>query len=206
MSTTEIEYRDLIGSFEVKADNVITGLASPFGEVDSYGDTVAPGAYANTITQRGSVPMLWSHDAAQPIGVWNQLEETQAGLRVRGKVTAGTQKGSEALALVKDGAVSGLSIGFRSRGDRIENGVRVLSEIDLLEISLVTIPAADSARIDARNLQTQADVERLLKSAGVPGRAARKIAEGGWPALRGNNPTDAEIAAELRALAQSFQS
>lgn len=128
-----------------------TGWASIFGEPDSYGDTIKPGAFRKALLDRkhtGGPAMFWNHDPDQPIGVWTELAEEARGLKVTGRLVTETIKGAEAYALLKAGAVNGLSIGFRARSaERGPNGGRVLTDIDLVEISLVSLPAANKARI-----------------------------------------------------------
>lgn len=134
--------------FSEAAEGVIAGYASRFGEVDSYNDIVVKGAFKKSLKARKPL-MLWMHDQAKPIGVWTKLEEDDVGLRVEGKITTASAAGRDAFELMKDGALSGLSIGFLTvRFGRGEGGVRLLQEIDLREISLVTMPALDSARVD----------------------------------------------------------
>ncbi len=141
-----------------------TGYASIWNEPDSYGDTIKPGAFAKTLreTKAGGGPaMLWDHDPGAPIGVWTDLVEDKRGLKVTGKLVTETTKGADALALLKAGAIRGLSIGFRARrAERGPNGGRVLTDIELVEISLVTLPAASKARVTS------------VKSAGASGVAA----------------------------------
>ncbi|MCA1971250.1 MAG: phage major capsid protein [Caenispirillum sp.] len=133
----------------------ITGLASPFGgEADAYGDTIAPGAFAKSLaehTAKGSKPlMLWMHDTYEPVGVWTEIREDGAGLQVKGRIITETSRGRDAYALLKAGALNGLSIGYRVRdAERLKGGGRLLKQIDLAEISLVTFPAADAARIQS---------------------------------------------------------
>lgn len=128
-----------------------SGYASVFGEVDSYGDTIKRGAYARTIREgksRGGPSMFWNHNPDQPIGTWSDIVEDAKGLKVTGKLVTATTRGAETLALLKAGAVNGLSIGFRARkSERGPNGGRVLTDIDLVEISIVTLPAASKARV-----------------------------------------------------------
>ncbi len=124
-----------------------TGYASVWGEADAYGDTIKRGAYTRTI-KRMRPALLWAHDTRQPIGVWSDLVEDDRGLKVTGKLVTETRQGAEALALLKAGAVNGLSIGFRAiRSERGPNGGRVLTEIELPEISIVVMPAAAKARV-----------------------------------------------------------
>jgi hypothetical protein len=129
-----------------------TGYAAKFGEVNLHNEIVRPGAFARTIAdhaKRGiSVPMLWGHDQSEPIGVWTSLREDGTGLAVTGKLVTETRRGQEALALLKAGALSGLSIGFRAKNaTRDTKGVRILHDVDLAEISLVALPSAGNARV-----------------------------------------------------------
>jgi len=135
--------------FATDESGTFEGYASVWNETDSYGDTIKPGAFKRTLSKRGAAPsMFWNHDPDQPIGVWTDLAEDARGLKVKGKLVTETVRGAEALALLKAGAISGLSIGFRAvRSERGPNGGRVLTEIELVEISLVSLPAASKARI-----------------------------------------------------------
>lgn len=138
---------------------VIEGHAALFAEVNSHGETIRPGAFSRSLAEHlraGTRPlMLWSHDPASIIGVWDSVAEDARGLRVRGRLIRETAKGAEAHALIKAGAVNGLSIGFRTRGaTRGRNGGRMLIDVDLAEISVVGLPSAAKARIDSLNSQT----------------------------------------------------
>ena len=144
-------------SLEVKFDRgeagTIEGYASPFGgEPDSVGDIVAPGAFARSLAEHkaeGTAPlMLWQHDTTEPIGVWTDIREDGTGLFVKGRLVLETERGREAHALLKAGALNGLSIGFRTRdAERRNGGGRVLKDLHLIEISLVSVPAATRARV-----------------------------------------------------------
>ena len=123
---------------------VFEGLASTFGNQDMVGDVVEPGAFAATIARPGRIKMLWQHDARAPIGVWEDIRETAAGLEVKGRLVLQVQRAREALALLKAGAVDALSIGFSvMRGgaefDR-ERGLRRIKAVELWEISVVPFP------------------------------------------------------------------
>jgi hypothetical protein len=138
---------------------VFTGHAAVFGEPNSFNEVVAPGAFKATLADhkaRGiAPPMLWSHRTDEIVGVWTDLREDETGLAVAGRLVTETAKGAEALALMKAGALTGLSIGFRARQqERGPKGIRVLTEIELVEISLVALPAAPAARIkDVRSME-----------------------------------------------------
>jgi HK97 family phage prohead protease len=94
--------------------------------------------------------MLWMHDSTTPIGLWLSLKEDANGLAVQGRLALRTQKGSEAYELLKMGALTGLSIGYRVVASRIDAArkARVLTDVDLFEISVVTFPANEAARVD----------------------------------------------------------
>ncbi len=134
-----------------EADGVFSGYASLFDKVDLARDRVIRGAFRQTLARRGAggVRMLWQHDPAEPIGVWTLIEEDHKGLFVRGRLLTDVARGREALALMRQGALDGLSIGFRTSKARKDprSGVRELTEIDLWEISLVTFPMLPEARV-----------------------------------------------------------
>lgn len=139
----------------VGAGAVIEGYASVFGRADQGGDVVAAGAYARSLRalagRGGRVKMLWQHDPAQPIGVWDEVREDGHGLWVKGRVLTEVARGREALALLEAGAIEGLSIGYRTIvAERDAKGRRVLSELELWEVSLVTFPMLPEARVAAK--------------------------------------------------------
>jgi hypothetical protein len=129
----------------------IEGYASRFWARDLNDDVVAAGAFRASLERTGArgVKMLHAHEGRRPVGVWDEVREDAAGLFVRGRVLDVTPEGRMCAALVRAGAVDGLSIGFRAvkaRGD--ESGrLRVLSEVELWEVSLVTFPMLASARL-----------------------------------------------------------
>ena len=127
------------------------GYASLFGEVDLGRDAIAPGAFEKSLAKRGAkgVRMLFQHDPAEPIGAWRVIREDDRGLYVEGQLSSGVARAREVHALMKSGALDGLSIGFRtvrSRSDR-KTGVRRILEADLWEISVVTFPMLPTARV-----------------------------------------------------------
>ncbi|MGY6703955.1 HK97 family phage prohead protease [Roseinatronobacter sp.] len=134
----------------------IAGYASVFGLRDKGGDTVQRGAYAASLQRlaaRGDhVRMLWQHDPAQPIGIWDQVLEDAHGLFVKGRLLPDVARAREALALVQAGALDGLSIGYRTvRAQALATGGRNLIELDLWEVSLVTFPMQTQARISVKS-------------------------------------------------------
>lgn len=138
---------------EVEADGTFRGYASVFGEPDLGRDVMLPGAFRLSLAKRGArgIRMLFQHDPAAPIGVWQEIREDARGLLVRGRLTLETARGREVLALMREGAIDGLSIGFktvRSRSDP-RSGLRQILEVDLWEISVVTFPMLPTARVSA---------------------------------------------------------
>jgi HK97 family phage prohead protease len=193
----------------------VHGLASVFDTApDAYGDTVAPGAFAASLKAHeaaGTRPaFLWQHNPAEPIGVWEGVAETASALEVRGRLNLDTQRGREAAALLKQGALRGLSIGYRvSKSERTATGGRRLTQVDLIEVSLVTFAAQPAARvIEAKSIATARDYETALRALGFPRAAATKLAAGGWAALAKSSETETEAKAELvaaiRATAAAF--
>ncbi|WP_279212628.1 HK97 family phage prohead protease [Delftia acidovorans] len=166
-------------ALQIKAtgdDGTVEGYGSVFGERDSYDDVIAPGAFKGSLAAHkavGTMPaMLWQHDGAKPIGIWTEMVEDSKGLRIKGQLALETVLGKEAHALLKLGALNGLSIGFVSKQwtyDR-DTDVRTLTELDLWEVSLVTFPANGKARVTnvkaADDLAAPKDAERLLRDAG----------------------------------------
>ncbi|MCV6587124.1 MAG: HK97 family phage prohead protease [Marinibacterium sp.] len=132
-------------------DLVIEGYASLFGQTDQGGDVVEKGAYARSLAKGGGVKMLWQHDPAQPIGVWDELREDARGLWVKGRLLDSVARGREAAALIAAGAIDGLSIGYRTvTAAKTDSGARVLTELELWEVSLVTFPMLPTARVAAK--------------------------------------------------------
>lgn len=128
-------------------DGTIEGLAVGYGNVDHGGDQVMPGAITKSLEGRKSLPMLLYHDQKRPAGAWHSWEETSEGLLVKGRFAMGAMTGKEAYSLAKDGALGGLSMGYKTIRHRMERKARQLLEVALHEISLVTIPMNDRTRI-----------------------------------------------------------
>src|SRR4051794_27531530 len=134
-------------------DGAIEGYASLFGEVDQARDMVMPGAFTQTLKQRGlrKIPMLFQHDPAEPVGVWLEIAEDFRGLRARGRLIPDVMRAKELLSLIRAGAIDGLSIGYRTVRGQIDpkSRVRRLYQVDLWEISIVTFPLLNGARVAA---------------------------------------------------------
>ena len=140
----------------------VAGYASLYGRTDRGGDVVQRGAYAASLAAMAregrKVKMLWQHDPAQPIGVWDEVREDASGLFVKGRLLPEVARGREAAALVEAGAVDGLSIGYRTkRAERDGAGRRLLHELELWEVSLVTFPMLAEARVGAKGEEAEAE-------------------------------------------------
>ncbi len=165
--TLEHKFIALGGSVAVENGVEISGYASLFGKADQGGDVVEMGAYAASIEKLaqsgGRVKMLWQHDPAHPIGVWDEVREDKAGLWVKGRILRDVAKGAEAAALIEAGAIDGLSIGYRTvRSTKNAKGGRLLSELELWEVSLVTFPMLPDARVGAKGDEPASDALREL--------------------------------------------
>lgn len=135
----------------VAEDGTFNGYASVFNVEDLGRDIVLPGAFAKSLQQRPAerVKMLFQHDTSEPIGIWTALAEDRKGLKASGKLILDTAKGRETYALMKAGALDGLSIGFKTLKDSFDRqkSVRYLEEADLFEISVVTFPMNPRATV-----------------------------------------------------------
>lgn len=186
-----IQFKDF--NFEIKAvqeDGFFSGYASVFGNMDSYGDIVEKGAFAETLSnwqaKNKLPPVLWNHKTDEPIGVYTLMREDDRGLYVEGKLlVAEVQRAKEIHALMKAGAVDGMSIGYSTLDYRMdtENDIRYLTRVKLWENSIVTFPANDLSRIDAvkaalhdGQLPTLPEFEKFLREAGFSKTQATAIA------------------------------
>ncbi len=154
-------------SISVTDGVLIQGYASYFGQCDKGGDVVERGAYGASLAQikksGGRVKMLWQHDPTQPIGIWDEVFEDEKGLFVKGRLLPDVAKGREAAALIEAGAIDGLSIGYRTKkAHKNEKGQRMLAELELWEVSLVTFPMLPQARVDAKGDSPEAQMMRDL--------------------------------------------
>ncbi len=140
-----------VGEVTMTDGTIIEGYASLFGSVDQGGDAVQSGAFNASLGAGRKVRMLWQHDPTQPIGVWDEVREDERGLFVKGRILTDVARGREAAALLEAGAIDGLSIGYRTkRAERDGKGRRLLAELELWEVSLVTFPMLPQARVGAK--------------------------------------------------------
>ncbi len=204
----------------VTDDGVFEGYASLFNREDLGHDVVLPGAFVETLRQRGvgAIKMLLQHNPSEPIGVWDEIREDERGLFVRGRLMTAVAKAREVLALMRAGALDGLSIGFKPvRGRRDHrSGVRRLEKVDLWEISIVTFPMLPGARVanvKARPFATAPPTQRqferrLTRDAGLTRTEAHAVMGAGFSGLKALRDAgrgmddDAAIANRLRAMAR----
>lgn len=200
------DYLDI--PFKIKAvseDGLFSGYGSVFGVVDSYQEVVAAGAFKESLDSRMPA-LLWQHRSGEPIGVYTTVKEDNIGLYLEGKLALKTARGAEAYELLKMGAISGLSIGFVTREDSYDRvtGVRTLKKVDLWEVSLVTFPANDSARVanvkSIESIKSLSEAEAYLREAGglSKGEAVAMLAR--IKSLQGRSESDG--LGELKALIQ----
>ncbi|MFA5900723.1 MAG: HK97 family phage prohead protease [Hyphomicrobium sp.] len=208
----------------VDTDGSFAGYASLFHREDLAGDVVMPGAFADSLKSRGTtgIKLLFQHDANQPIGVWTLLREDGRGLYGEGRLMPEVAKAREVHALMRAGALDGLSIGFRTVKARRErsSGLRRLEKIDLWEVSVVTFPLLPEARVStmksspfAGSLPTEREFERwLTRDAGLKRSEARALMCAGFKGLKaqrdaGRHATEETgLAERIRAAAFSLNS
>jgi HK97 family phage prohead protease len=171
----------------------LEGYASTFGNVDNGGDKVMPGAFVEGLASARrygrTVKMLWQHDPDQPIGVWEDMAEDAKGLWVKGRLVMEVPKAREAHALAKAGALGGLSIGYRVKEAAPEGNVRLLKKLDLFEVSMVTMPMNERAKLTAVKADedileklragdrlTEREFETLVKGLGLSNSQAERAA------------------------------
>lgn len=208
------DYLDI--PFKIKAvsdDGLFSGYGSVFNVVDSYQEVVAAGAFKESL--EGRVPsLLWQHRSGEPIGVYTSVKEDNVGLHVEGKLALKTTRGAEAYELLKMGAISGLSIGFVTREDSYDRvtGIRTLKKVDLWEVSLVTFPANDAARVanvkSIESISTLSDAEAYLREAGGLSRREALAMVARIKSLHGQSESDelGELAALVKRNTSLFTS
>lgn len=218
--------------FEVKFDagsvdektGAFEGYGAVFGNVDSYGDVIVKGAFKGSLKdwkkQKSLPPMLVQHGGwmmtdmdALPIGKWEEMEEDDTGLRVKGRlINLDTERGKNIYGAMREGVLDGMSIGYRAKeftyGTKPEEPRRTLKAIDLVEVSVVTFPANGRARVDAVKAGglTERELERMLtQDAGLSRSVARRLMTGGFEAVKAMRDAGEgleELAALMRARAK----
>lgn len=158
---------------EADDDGAISGIAWPFGKADRVGDMIEPGAFKGAEVP---LPMLFGHDVNDPVGAWSAAEEDAEGLKLKGVLLVSeVPRARQVAALVKAGAVRGISIGFRTIDAMTrKGGGRTIKALELLEASLVTIPMHPGARVTSAKSAVEA-----LRLAEAITRAAAQISRTG---------------------------
>lgn len=153
----------------VKEDGTFSGYAAIFGTKDTGGDIIRKGAFNGSLTKipAGKVRMLWQHDRDEPIGVWAKFEEDEIGLKAEGRLILETAKGREAHALMKAGALDGLSIGFQTINATRDStkSARVLEQVLLKEVSLVTFPMHPDATVSSVKAANNSEIAAAIRAA-----------------------------------------
>lgn len=190
------------------------GYGSVFGVKDSYSDIVVPGAFLKSLndwTAKGRLPaMLWQHDMNEPIGVYTEMREDAVGLYVKGRLLVDEDPlAKRAHAHMKAGSLSGLSIGYLLKDweyDR-DKGGWMLKEIELWEVSLVTFPANDEARIsEVKSLLQRGEtpppskMERALREVGLSGSQAKAFMAKGYSAISPREADGSQALTNLKSL------
>lgn len=171
---------------EVTPAGHFLGYGSVYNTVDQGGDIVAQGAFSESLAtwaSKGRMPsMLLGHDSSYlPIGAYQSIKEDSIGLLIEGKLAIDTQLGGDVYKLLKMSAITGLSVGFRTRDDSYdrESGIRTIKKADLYEISLCNMPMNDSARIvSVKSIEAIDDLksaEQYLREAGLSRTEAKAI-------------------------------
>jgi HK97 family phage prohead protease len=149
----------------IDQDGRFEGYASIFNRLDAGGDIIMPGAFAKSLTKRKDrIRLLFQHDPKEPIGVWEAIGEDGIGLHVAGRLVPDVPRADALRRLIERGALDGLSIGFRAIKATREGGHRKLWQIDLYEISIVTFPMMEDARIAPSSLLTGAAIAAATRT------------------------------------------
>lgn len=221
---TKLQYKTIeLKDVELKSEEdgaTFSGYASVFNSNDLAGDTILPGAYKDAL-ENFTPKMFFNHDSYNlPIGKWVKVEEDEKGLKVIGELTPGNPQSEAVKAALKHGTVDGLSIGYKlvaSGYKRKKDGGRTIEKIEALpEISIVTFPCDQSARIDSKSedideLKTVRDFENYLRDAGgfskaeataLCAKARAVFSDQGEP--DGEEKAQKEVCERIKALAERF--
>lgn len=201
-----METKHLHLEWKASADGVIEGYGAVFGNADLGGDIILPGAFAESLKTGRRVKMLREHSPDDVVGVWDEITEDSSGLRLKGRLLLTIGDGKDAFELVKAGAIDGLSIGYQTVESEYDSaGRRLLKQVNLWEVSLVTFPMNELARIDAVKAAdlTERELERVLtRDAGLTRSVAQRLMAGGYNAIKAMRDAGDgadEVASLLRA-------
>ncbi len=195
-----MEKRFLEVPFEIKAihdeDGIFEGYGSVFGNVDEDGDIIETGAFTKSLlkhhTNQTQPALLWMHDPMHPVGRYLEVREDARGLYVKGQLILDSSQGRDAYALLKGGAINGLSIGYVPKAWELNktNKTRQLKEVELWEVSLVTFPANTLARImtvkhkiSTGDIPSLQEMERFLcRECGMSRQESQLLLKSGYEA------------------------
>ena len=176
----ECEYKEI----ETDDDGSFEGYASVFNNKDLGNDVIRKGSFLKSIKKKkpNQIKLLYQHKTDEPIGVIDSIEEDNKGLKIKGRLAMGTQKGREVYELMKMGALDAMSIGYKMNPDGYKyddkRKRRVIKEVDLMEISMVTFPMNPKAKITKVKLAEMdvRDLEKYLCDAGMSNSVAKHSA------------------------------
>jgi HK97 family phage prohead protease len=199
-----------------EAGGQFVGYLAVLNSVDLGGDSIQPGSFQKTLAEtkaRGTpIPLLWSHDPSIVLGRFTELNEDAKGLFARGQLTLGTEAAREKYALLKDRAVTGLSIGYSvpDGGSERRGGTRLLKQIDLHEGSLVAVPMHPDARIaEVKSLldcTDEREIRNLLRERDCLSRTkATAAADALWRILSGRDEGAERLAARAKSFLQTLK-
>ncbi len=143
---------------------IFSGYASFFNIVDKDNDVMVSGCFKNSFNSIQDVKLLWQHDASKPIGLFHKIQEDSKGLYVEGEILTQIQQGKEACTLINEKIVDGLSIGFELRDKFFDKGIRYICDVELWEISIVTFPANNHARITSMDENIIDEIDKGVKA------------------------------------------
>lgn len=183
------------GSFEIKSDNSdtgrISGYGAHYGNVDRGMDVIKMGAFSE-ITRK--VKMLYQHDASKLLGTWDIVKEDSNGLIVEGDINLKTTLGRDVFELAKSGALSDMSVGFKTQDFEYDsNSVRNIKKAELFEVSLVSFPMNEKANIisvKSSDIDNERDFEHFLKQAGYSNKQAKAITNHGFKSFMQKKDND----------------
>ena len=181
----------------------IQGYGSVFGNVDSYGDIVVKGAFVNSIKKKMPA-LLLQHNPSDVVGVWKVAKEDKNGLYLEGELNLKVQKARENYELLKQGALKGMSIGFSTIDSEYnQEGKRLIKEVDLWEVSIVTFPANVAAQINGVKSSepiSKREIEAILRDAGMSISQAKAFIAEGYKAIDNQRDVENQIAEGLKSI------
>lgn len=182
-----MELKQLALDTEIKAESngnerTFEAYASVFGNVDNDNDIIVKGAFTETILKR-TPKLAYQHDIKKLVGVVKEIKEDETGLLIKGEFL-NTPLGDQVYEEVKAGAINQMSVGFRTKDSDFDGkGQRIIKDVDLFEVSFVTFPANESARVTsvkADGCKTVRDFEKILRDVGFSRTKAKSLASHGY--------------------------